>query len=66
MDLSRARWRKSSRSGSDGGECVEVASGLPGVVAVRDSTRPDGPALVVAPGAWRAFLGSVRRDAFAR
>ncbi|MDG4796264.1 DUF397 domain-containing protein [Micromonospora sp. WMMD1082] len=35
---------------------VEVADNLPGVVAVRDSKDPAGPALAFAPGAWRAFV----------
>ncbi|MFC7383859.1 DUF397 domain-containing protein [Sphaerisporangium rhizosphaerae] len=56
MDLSSAKWRKSSRSSGDGGQCVEVASNLPGVIAVRDSKNPGGPALVVSPQEWRLFL----------
>ncbi|MGW4500516.1 DUF397 domain-containing protein [Micromonospora sp. NPDC004336] len=56
MDLSSARWRKSSRSGSSGGNCIEVADNLPGVVAVRDSKDPAGPALTFSPAAWRAFV----------
>ncbi|WP_248958814.1 DUF397 domain-containing protein [Sphaerisporangium perillae] len=66
MDLSVARWRKSSRSGGDGGECVEVATGLPGAVAVRDSKNPHGPVLVCAPGEWRAFVGGVKGGGFSR
>jgi len=54
-DLARAHWRKNTRSGSNGGNCVEVAGNVPGVVAVRDSKDPDGPVLVVAPAAWAAF-----------
>lgn len=50
------QWRKSSRSSGDGGQCVEVATNLPGVVAVRDSKNPDGPALVVPAAEWRVFL----------
>jgi Domain of unknown function (DUF397) len=61
VDLSRAVWRKSSYSGGNGGQCVEVARNLPGVVAVRDSKNPDGPSLTVTPGQWRAFVGGVRR-----
>lgn len=60
-DLSAARWRKSSRSGSTGGDCVEVA-GLAPVVAVRDSKNPDGPKLVFEAAAWRAFAGRVKRN----
>ncbi|MEV5820537.1 DUF397 domain-containing protein [Micromonospora harpali] len=56
MDLSAARWRTSSRSNSTGGNCVEVAGNLPGVVVVRDSKDRTGPVLAFAPGAWGAFL----------
>ncbi|GAB3069141.1 DUF397 domain-containing protein [Micromonospora schwarzwaldensis] len=56
MDLSNARWRKSSRSNAAGGACVEVADARPGGVAVRDSKDPAGPVLAFAPDAWRAFV----------
>lgn len=56
MDLSRADWRKSTFSSSNGGQCVEVAQNLPGVVAVRDSKDPDGPALIFTADEWRSFL----------
>ncbi|MBY8875871.1 DUF397 domain-containing protein [Micromonospora sp. PLK6-60] len=56
MDLSGAHWRKSIRSNGSGGNCVEVADNLPGVVAVRDSKDPGGPALAFGPDAWRAFV----------
>ncbi|MEV7908221.1 DUF397 domain-containing protein, partial [Streptomyces anulatus] len=46
MDLSIASWRKSSLSGGNGGQCVEVAANLPGTVAVRDSKNPTGPKLL--------------------
>ncbi|MEU5790799.1 DUF397 domain-containing protein [Micromonospora purpureochromogenes] len=61
MDLSGARWRKSTRSNGSGGNCVEVADNLPGVVAVRDSKDPGGPALTFDPAAWRAFVARVAR-----
>ncbi|MEV4467202.1 DUF397 domain-containing protein [Micromonospora echinofusca] len=54
--LTGARWRKSSRSSTNGGACVEVADNLPGVVGVRDSKDPAGPALIFTPTAWRAFV----------
>jgi hypothetical protein len=63
-DLSRAVWQKSTYSGSNGGQCVEVARNVPGLVAVRDSKDPDGPGLVVTPAQWRAFLTSARRGDF--
>ena len=54
-------WRKSSYSGSNGGACVEVAGNLPGLVAVRDSKDPDGPALTFAPADWQAFTSLIKR-----
>lgn len=62
MDLSRATWRKSSRSNS-GGNCVEVAAG-PGWSAVRDSKDPQGPALVLTPVQFRAFTDSIKDGRF--
>ncbi|WP_037766333.1 DUF397 domain-containing protein [Streptomyces sp. 142MFCol3.1] len=55
-DLSLAQWRKSSYSDDNGGSCVEVAAGVPGVVPVRDSKVPDGPALVFPSAAWADFV----------
>jgi hypothetical protein len=55
-----AGWRKSSHSGPDGGECVEVAERL-GVVAVRDSKNPGGPALTFSRPAWRAFTAQLKQ-----
>ena len=63
-DLSTASWRKSSYSNGDGGDCVEVAHGLPGVVPVRDSKDPLGPALVFASEAWTAFVAGVKDGRF--
>ena len=55
IDLSRAEWRKSSYSGQSG-NCVEVARNLPGLVAVRDSEKPDGAKLVISRETWQVFL----------
>jgi hypothetical protein len=49
------QWRKSSYSGDQGGDCVEVAS-LPPSVAVRDSKDPAGPVLALDPAAFVTFL----------
>jgi hypothetical protein len=57
VDLTRAQWRKSSRSGagSADSQCVEVA--FVGLVAgVRDSKNPTGPMLVLPAAAWTAFV----------
>jgi hypothetical protein len=64
VNIERAEWRKSSYSGSNGGDCVEVASNLPGVVAVRDSKDPDGPKLMFSPDEWRAFAAGIRGGEF--
>ncbi|WP_328560364.1 DUF397 domain-containing protein [Streptomyces coelicoflavus] len=58
-DLSNARWTKSSYSNGEGGNCVEVADGVPGVIPVRDSKVADGPVVVVGPAAWAAFVRTV-------
>jgi len=63
VDLTSAAWRKSSYS-SNNGNCVEVARNLPGVVAVRDSKDPDGPALVFTADEWRAFVSGARAGEF--
>ena len=58
-DLSHAIWRKARRSQHNGG-CVEVAVNLDGVVAVRDSKRPEMGAHVVGRSAFAAFLADAR------
>jgi len=58
--LESADWRKSTFSSSNGGNCVEVARNLPGVVAVRDSKDPDGPALAFTPADWEAFTARLK------
>ncbi|MFF3604608.1 DUF397 domain-containing protein [Streptomyces sp. NPDC002463] len=59
-DLSNARWRKSSYSDGDGGNCVEVLDDVPGIVPVRDSKVTDGPVLVVPAAAWAAFVSGLK------
>jgi hypothetical protein len=53
------RWVKSTHSGPTGGNCVEVAALGEGQVAVRDSWRPAGPALVFPARQWAAFTCDV-------
>ncbi|GAB7186508.1 DUF397 domain-containing protein [Kitasatospora sp. Ki12] len=85
--LADPTWRKSSYSGSEGGNCIEVASALPvqwkkatasnpndncvevadgitGIIPVRDSKDPHGPALTFTPEAWQSFLAGIRSDDF--
>lgn len=62
FDIERAIWHKSSYSGGNGGGCVDVARNLPGVVAVRDSKDPDGPALVFTRDNWATFIAALRSE----
>lgn len=65
-DLTGATWFKSSFSGNNGGECVEVAF-LPAGVGVRDSKEQGrGPVLLFAPDEWAAFLDGTRIREFDR
>jgi hypothetical protein len=60
-DLPRANWHTSSYSGGNGGQCVEVAVDLPGVVVVRDSkARRDGT-LIFSRTAWAGFVCTVKK-----
>jgi hypothetical protein len=58
-NLTQAVWYKSSRSGGNGGNCVEVAN-LDDAVAVRDSKHPDNGVLVFAKADWTVFVDAVR------
>lgn len=74
MDLINLPWRKSSFSGANGGDCVEVAElGITShrpehkrdaTHAVRDSRDPSGPVLYFTPGEWEAFLRGVKASEF--
>ncbi|MEU1630197.1 DUF397 domain-containing protein [Streptomyces sp. NPDC020096] len=64
-ELSDAIWRKSTYSSNQGGECVEVADGrLDGLVPVRDSKEPNGPALIFTAEAWTAFVTGLKAGDF--
>ncbi|CAM5462991.1 MULTISPECIES: DUF397 domain-containing protein [Streptomyces] len=60
IDFSRALWFKSSYSNEDGGNCLEVASNVPGVIPVRDSKTPGGPVLLLPPTAWTPFIAALK------
>jgi hypothetical protein len=55
-------WFKSSYSGSEGGNCIEVAA-HPAAIHIRDSKVPAGDILTVSPGTWTEFLSRVTRPA---
>jgi hypothetical protein len=59
-------WRKSSYSGNNGGQCVEVAlhAGSAPECLVRDSKDPAGPVLTFTLSQWRAFAARVKAGVF--
>jgi len=63
MDGKRAvTWRKSSYSGNNGGQCVEVGNAAR-LIAVRDSKDLDGSVLAFAADTWAAFAERVKAGA---
>jgi hypothetical protein len=61
MEAKRAlNWRKSSYSGANGGQCVEIA--VHGPVLVRDSKNPLGAVLTFTPETWRKFAMKIKSD----
>lgn len=56
---SRATWRASSHSGANG-DCVQVASRPPALVAIRDSKNPSGPMLAFTAGQWQTFTAGLK------
>ena len=63
VDLDSAVWRKSTRSGPNCDNCVEVAF-VGGAIAVRDSKNQSGPSLLFTSGEWDAFLAGARDGEF--
>ncbi|BBB00890.1 hypothetical protein RVR_8079 [Actinacidiphila reveromycinica] len=66
MTTESPRWFKSSYS-SNGGACVEVAANLitsSGVVPVRDSKDPGGPALAFPAASFASFVAGVKAGEF--
>ncbi|AEV81055.1 regulator [Actinoplanes sp. SE50] len=63
VDLSRAEWFKSTRSGADSDNCVEVAF-VDGAIAVRDSKNQSGPALIFTSAEWDAFVHGAKDGEF--
>jgi hypothetical protein len=58
-------WHKSSYSADSGGNCIEVADGLPSILPVRDSKDPHGPALTFTREAFAAFVATVKSGTLA-
>ncbi|MGI5322608.1 DUF397 domain-containing protein [Actinomadura nitritigenes] len=62
-DVSHAVWRKSSRSGSSGGDCVEIAV-LGARQAVRDSKDPAGGFLSFGRDEWAALVAEIKQGRY--
>jgi Domain of unknown function (DUF397) len=63
QDLRRAEWRTSSYSGGNG-SCVEIATNLPGIIAVRDSKNRQGWTATVSSYQWSLFLQAISQGQF--
>jgi hypothetical protein len=63
-EFDASQWRKSVRSGSNGGNCVETNFSVPGLVGVRDSKELTRAPLVYTLDEWRAFVGGVKDGEF--
>lgn len=58
-DLGNHGWRK-PWSGTNGGNCVEVLKLSDGRVALRQSSDPDGPALIYTPHEMASFIAGAK------
>ena len=58
-DHALTTWRKSTYSGGNGSNCVEVG-GSASVVLVRDTKDRAGAALMFGPNAWRQFAAAIK------
>ena len=60
MTSNYTRWRKSSYSGGQGGNCVEVADPYGGITVRDTKDNGTGPVLRFTPAAWRNFADQVK------
>jgi putative sterol carrier protein len=58
MSAEALQWFKSTYSGDEGGQCVEVAEGT-AAIHIRDSKNPE-PTLKVTPTTWTAFTTGLK------
>jgi len=57
-------WKKSRRSGPQGGNCVEIRHTENNNIQIRDSKHPNGPVLTFNPAKWDPFLNCVKAGEF--
>lgn len=63
-ELASAAWRKASKSGANGGDCIEVAPLSGGRVGIRDTESPDQAPFVVRGSVWAAFIDGAKKGEF--
>ncbi|MER5419604.1 DUF397 domain-containing protein [Streptosporangium roseum] len=63
-ELKSAAWRKATKSGSDQGNCLEVAPLPGGRVSLRDTEAPERAPFVVSAGVWDAFIDGAKKGEF--
>ncbi|HEX8008078.1 MAG TPA: DUF397 domain-containing protein [Trebonia sp.] len=66
MTKGRFIWVKSSYSGSQGGNCVEVAVSAQDRVLVRDTKDREGAILAFTPDLWREFATQLKAGRYGR
>jgi hypothetical protein len=63
-ELANAAWRRATKTGANGGNCLEVAPLLGGRVGIRDSEAPEKPPFVVRAEVWDAFIDGAKKGEF--
>ncbi|MEV7968530.1 DUF397 domain-containing protein [Sphaerisporangium sp. NPDC088356] len=63
-ELNTAHWRKASKSGSNGGDCLEVAPLSGGRIGLRDTEAPEKAPFVVSASVWDAFIDGAKKGEF--
>ncbi|MEV6985516.1 DUF397 domain-containing protein [Sphaerisporangium sp. NPDC051017] len=64
-ELATAAWRTATKTGANGGNCVEVAPLSGGHVALRDTKdHGKGPVHIFTPGEWDAFIDGAKKGEF--
>ncbi|GGL10837.1 hypothetical protein Sme01_15710 [Sphaerisporangium melleum] len=61
-----AKWIKSSHSGNNGGNCIEVARLSGAQRGVRDSKNPAGPVLLIPGPEWTTFIADMKTGEVSR
>ncbi len=63
-ELESAAWRKASKSGANGGDCIEVAPLSGDRVGIRDTEAPEQAPYVVRGDVFRAFVDGAKKNEF--